>query len=93
MLSELRKELLQAQGAGEDTALRFQIEDIEVELNIAATQEDEGGVGVKFWVLDASGKLKDAEVRTQRVKLKLKVVDAAGKSNVKIGSEATGRPD
>jgi len=92
MLGELRTELLQAQGAGAGSALLFQIEDIEVELQIAATQEAEGGVGIKFWVLDASAKLKDSAVSTQKVKLKLKVVDRQGRSDVKIHSEPTPRP-
>jgi hypothetical protein len=92
LLRELRSELLQAQGEGEGSNLRFKIEDITVELHTAATQEDEGGVGIRFWVLDASAKLKDSEVRTQKVTLKLKVVDAEGKEGVKIGSEGTERP-
>ena len=93
MLGQLRSELLQAKGEGEGTDLRFLIEDIEIDLQIATTQEDEGGAGIKFWVLDANAKIKDAEVHTQKVKLKLKAVEAEGNAGVKIGSEATRKPD
>ncbi|SDW69705.1 trypco2 family protein [Thiocapsa roseopersicina] len=92
LLRELRSELLQAQGDGEGSNLRFQIEDITIELHTAATQEGEGGVGIKFWVLDASAKLKESDVRTQKVILKLKAVGADGKDGVTIGSEGTERP-
>jgi hypothetical protein len=72
MLAELRTELLAAQQEGEGKDLRFLVDDIEIELQIATTQEDTGGVGIKFWVINADARLKYAEVSTQKVKLTLK---------------------
>jgi hypothetical protein len=93
MLAQLRAELLDAQAEGEDKQLRFQVDDIEIELQVATTQEDTGGIGIKFWVVNADAKLKDAEVKTQKVKLKLSAVDGAGNRAVKIASADTQRPD
>jgi hypothetical protein len=92
MLAELRTELLAAQQEGEGKDVRFLVDDIEIELQIATTQEDTGGVGIKFWVINADARLKDAEASTQKVKLKLALVDKAGKRQVPIDSGATTRP-
>ena len=93
MLGQLRAELLEAQEEGKGKDLRFLVDDIELELQIATTQEASGGVGIKFWVVNADAKLKGAEVKTQRVKLKLATVDGAGNRAVKISSADTQRPD
>lgn len=92
MLAELRAELLAAQDEGTGKNLRFLVDDIELELQVATTQEDTGGVGIKFWVINADAKLKDAEVNTQKVKLKLALVDQAGNRQVPIDSGATTKP-
>jgi hypothetical protein len=93
MLGQLRSELLEAQQEGEGKDLRFLVDDIEIELQIATTQEGTGGVGIKFWVINADAKLKGAEVKTQKVKLKLTAVDSEGNRAVKIASADTRRPD
>jgi hypothetical protein len=93
MLAQLRAELLDAQEEGKGKDLRFLVDDIEIELQIATTQEDTGGIGIKFWVVNANANLKDAEVKTQKVKLKLSAVDGAGNRAVKIASADTQRPD
>lgn len=92
MIGQLRAELLEAQRQGEGTDLRFLIEDVDIELQLATTQEGEGGFGIRFWVLDANAGGRGSEVLTQRVRLKLAAVDAEGKP-IKIRSEATRRPD
>ena len=48
MLAQLRQELLQTQWEGEGSDLKFLIEDIEIELQVATTKEAGGGGGVKF---------------------------------------------
>ncbi|HRY19429.1 MAG TPA: hypothetical protein P5149_13640 [Candidatus Competibacteraceae bacterium] len=50
MLGQLREELLTARAKSEDSDLKFQIEDIEIELQIVTTKGGKGGGGVKFWV-------------------------------------------
>jgi hypothetical protein len=88
MLAELRKELLRAQDEGGDSALKFQIEDIEIELHVATTKGAGGGVGVKFWVYNADAKANVSEAKTQRLKLKLKPVNAADDTPFKAGGKA-----
>lgn len=78
MLGQLRQELLNARAEGESSDLKFQIEDIEIELQIGTTQEAGGGVGVKFWVYNADAKVNHSAVNTQRLKLKLKPKTLAG---------------
>jgi hypothetical protein len=74
MLAQLRSDLFAARAEGEDKTLRFLVEDIELELQMATTQEKEGGIGIKFWVLNADAKGKDSAVATQKLKLRLKAV-------------------
>ncbi len=76
MLAQLRKDLLQTQEEGKGSDLKFQIEDIEIELQIATTKEAGGGGGVKFWVYNAEAKVDVSEAKTQTLKLKLKPVGA-----------------
>lgn len=78
LLNQLRDDLLEVQSGSTGKGIRFRVEDIDVELQITATQEAEGGVGVKFWVFNASGNVKGADVRTQKLRLKLKAVEADG---------------
>lgn len=79
LLNQLRDDLLATQ-EGADKGLTFRVEEIEVELQITATQETAGGAGVKFWVVDARADLKDADVRSQKLRLKLKPLGPGGKA-------------
>jgi len=74
MLAQLRKDLLQTQEEGKGSDLKFQIEDIEIELQLATTKEAGVGGGVKFWVYNANAKVSASEANTQKLKLKLKPI-------------------
>lgn len=76
VLAHLRANLARAQqeGAGQD--LRFSLDDVEVEFQVAITKEGEGKAGVKFWVVNAELGGKLANATTQKIKLKMKVSDA-----------------
>lgn len=87
MLAELRKQLLEAQDLGKDAPLKFLIEDVELEVQLATTRGADGSVGVKFWVYNADAKVKASDVKTQTLKLQLKVVGRDGKSPAQIASE------
>ncbi len=80
MLGQLREELLTAQGEGQGSELKFLIEDIEIELQIATTQSGGANGGVKLSVISFGAKVDASEVETQKLKLKLKLVDREGKS-------------
>jgi hypothetical protein len=92
MLTQLRKDLLKTQQEGGGSDLKFQIEDIEIELQLATTKGDVAGAGVKFWVFNADAKIDTSEAKTQKLKLKLKPVGPDGDQPVKIHSKKTVKP-
>ena len=76
-VGKLREELLGAMEAAEGKGLRFEVRDVEVELQVAVTKEaaTEAGGGVNLWVLGktegkVSGKVDSS--RVQKVTLKLR---------------------
>ena len=85
MLGRLREDLLKTQTEGKGSDLQFRIEDIEIELQIVATEGGSGGGGVKFWVLNADAKINASEVKTQKLKLKLKPIDQKTGTNMDVG--------
>ena len=87
MLAELRKQLLEAQEVGKDAPLKFVIEDVELEVQLATTKGVDGGVGVKFWVYNADAKVEASDVKTQKLKLQLRVVGSDGRSPAQIAGE------
>jgi hypothetical protein len=89
MLGQLRKELLEAQGEGQGSELKFLIEDIEIELQVATTQSGEAGGGVKLSVISFGAKVNASEVETQKLKLKLKLVGPGGESPIPIAGQGT----
>jgi hypothetical protein len=78
MIVDLRRELLEAQQSGTNQDLKFNIEEIEVELQITASREVGAEVGVKFWVYNANAHGKLADVAVQKLRLKLKPILASG---------------
>lgn len=78
-IKQLRAQLAEAQREGAGKDLRFTIKSIEVELAIVLKSELEGGAGVKAWFVEASGKAKDADETTHKVKLVLEPFGPDGK--------------
>jgi len=72
LIAELRRELAEAQVQGQGLQPRLRIEEAEIELQVVITREDNAGIGVKFWVLNADLKDKSIDATTQKIKLKLK---------------------
>jgi hypothetical protein len=75
VLAQLRANLAQAQQEGAGHDLRFALDDVEVELHVAVTKEGTGKAGVKFWVINAEAGGKISDVTTQKITLKMKVLD------------------
>ncbi len=86
VIQELRRQLLRATAAGTGQELRFEVQDLELELQVLVTRgagvKAGGSGGVKFWVLEGKG---SGEVsgsyessRIQKVKLTLKPKPTSG---------------
>jgi hypothetical protein len=91
VLAQLRTQLAAAQREGNNAGLRFEIEDIEVELNVAVTAEGGGNAGVKFLVVTGNLDGKASREVTQKIKLKLKPRNGTGGS-VQISDEDDDEP-
>jgi hypothetical protein len=87
VLMQLRNDLLEAQAANHSKALYFEVSEAEVELHFAATSTDEGGLGLKLWVLDAGGSTSVGETATHSVKLSIKIVDRTTGKPAQIADE------
>ncbi|WGZ92911.1 MAG: hypothetical protein QJT81_13880 [Candidatus Thiothrix putei] len=79
VIKALREELNLAKRDGERQGIRFNINNVDIELQTVVERKVDAGVSgkVRFWVIDAdakaNGELKDAV--TQKIKLSLQVVD------------------
>ena len=67
---ELEKAAKQAQGRD----LRFEVNDVELDLEIATTGTKEGGGELKVWVISIGGKGSKSSASTHRVKLSVAAV-------------------
>ena len=80
VVEQLRQELTEATAAGEGQALRFELGEVKLEVQVAVTQETQGKGGVKLYVLNAELADKEMVSRTQKVTLTLKAKHASGGS-------------
>jgi len=76
LIKSLRAELARAQEQGRDESVRFLVEDVELELEVAAEEHAEGGIAAKFYVLTSQFKASKKDVVTQKLRLKLKPEEA-----------------
>ena len=81
-LVELRTDLESIIASGQGSQVKFLIEDVEVDFQLVASSEAGGGGGVKWWVISAEAKCSVAEVLTQKLSVRLKVVGQDGKSPI-----------
>ncbi|WP_431987280.1 trypco2 family protein [Streptomyces griseoflavus] len=88
LLTSLRSEINRArlQAAGED--VRFRIDSIDLELQVAAEKSADADAGVRFWVmsLGAKGNVKSAETHTVRLSL---AAETAGGGSVLTGDDVS----
>jgi hypothetical protein len=76
---------------GRDQDVRFQVKEVELELQVAVARETQGNAGIKFWVINAGGEHKATEHTTHTFKLKLEPVTREG-SEVLLTDETTEMP-
>ncbi|MCB1809367.1 MAG: hypothetical protein KDJ99_30680 [Candidatus Competibacteraceae bacterium] len=88
MITDLRKELTQAQKTRKKEEILFRVQEIELEVQMVSTQEASGMGGVKFWVINADAAGKVASEAIQKLRLKLKPVDDEG-GDIDIAGEGS----
>lgn len=91
----LRREMLSAMEAGKGGGLRFEVRDVELEMQVvvtkAATGELASGGGLKFWVLQASaqgkvgGKYEASQIQKVKLRLRPKMDEAKKDGSKKDG--------
>jgi hypothetical protein len=94
VIANLRESLSKAQNDGEGKDLRFKIEDIKIELNVAVEDKGELGGGVKFYVLSAKADVTQTQTVTQKITLNMTVHDdksTGANGETLISSPAGGR--
>jgi len=97
MLTDLRAELIEAQQAGSDQPLQFEIQDIELELQMTTTQETNGKGKVHFWVFNAQAGAKAGHSGSHTIRLRMNALaKAKGSKKPKkytVGSSPTALPE
>lgn len=91
-IDALRGQLLAAQKAGEGKSVSFGVGKVEVEFTVEAKTTDGGGVGVKFWVLNANTKIDHSSRATHKVMVELIPTGADGQRLKVAGGSVTGPP-
>jgi len=72
LIKSLRAELARAQAEGEGKAISFIVEEVDLQLEIAAEEAVEGGIAAKFYVLTSHFKASKKDVVTQNIRLKMR---------------------
>jgi hypothetical protein len=71
VIKELRAELDRARTAADDSALRFGLGPVQLEVTVALDREGSAGGKVRFWVAEAKAEAKVSSTSTQRITLTL----------------------
>lgn len=72
VIKALRQELIKAQLQGQEENIKFNVPNIELELETVVTKEKDAKLGMKFWVVDANAGGKYQDSFKQKIKLSLK---------------------
>lgn len=75
MRVELSKSIL----ASEGEQIRFEVGEIELEVQFVVEQSKEGKGGLKFWVVEMGGGVTNKDTITHRIKIPLKPIWKDGK--------------
>lgn len=88
-ISHLRQQLTKAANEGETKSVRFEVKNLELELETVAEKTREGKGGVKFWIVSVGGSAATEDQVTQRLKLTLRPEDAVTEDggNMKLSRE------
>lgn len=75
VIQALRENLEAAQVEGDDKNIRFNVSNVEVELQTVVKKGGDGNAKAKFWVLEAGTSAAYEKAAMQKIKLSLQAVD------------------
>ena len=90
VITGLRKELIKAQQEGDGESIRFNVNNVEVELETVVTKEADGKLGMKFWVVEANAGGKYQNASKQKIKLTLQAVNIDPVTGVEKNTQLSG---
>jgi hypothetical protein len=82
-IAALRDELMAAWADGQHRSVRFKPSPVELTLQVAVTQDRQGGAKVRWWLIELGAEMSRQSVATQTVKLTLEP---------RFFEESTGKP-
>lgn len=88
LIDAVRVELEAAALKGREQQLQFEVQDIELDVEITTAGTREGSAGLKIYVLSLGAKASRSDTSAQRVKIKLGAVTAEGKK-YKVSDKAS----
>jgi hypothetical protein len=89
MIQTLRRELETAREHAKGESIAFQMEKVELELEIALSRRKQGQGGVEFWVVKAGGEIEKSGATTHTFKLTLTPI-GGGAEKLKVSSDDSG---
>ena len=75
MIQELRKEIIESTNKGLQESIVFEVEKVELEIEVAVSKSKEGSGGIKFWVVTIGGKKGSSNTQTHTFKITLNPKD------------------
>ncbi len=84
MIEMLRQELQRSQELGKDQSVAFEIDKVELELKVAVSRKDKGGVGLAFWVIKADASTEGTRDTIHNFKLTLTPVSSPSGARLKV---------
>jgi hypothetical protein len=92
MIENLRKELEASLDMGRGRPVAFEIDKVELELNVTVTRKRQGETGVAFWVVKAGGSLEAENERAHKFNLTLLPVSGVTGERIKVQSQSAVAP-
>ncbi len=95
VVRQLRKELMTTARAGRGEDLRFEVQDLEIELQVVVSKGGSGELsgegGVKLWVLAKAGGTATGSYESSRIqKVKLRLKPKLGRDRARAGERDDG---
>jgi hypothetical protein len=84
MIETLRQELQVAQSQGKDQPIAFEIEKVELELQMVVSRKKSGDGKIAFWVLSLGGGVENRGESTHKIKLSLSPISSGDGGRVTV---------